>query len=133
MKYAEVSFGGKSEKAYTYEVPSWVGELAEGDAVVVPCGSRYAEGDRLMVGTVAALAPTPRTAEVSEFKPLVCRVDVARYERELAARDERRRIEEAMERRLEAASKMSLYRQLAEEDPEMKRLLAQYEGVGREQ
>lgn len=130
MKFAEVEIRKYSGKAYTFSIPTYLeGQLEIGDRVVVlvrPCNNDHGS---YMMGKVLDLVDFPRTISPADCIPVVDKVDTKRWKAEKNKAEEQQAIMARMESRLMETSKLNLYRQMAETDPEMKKLVDSYDAL----
>lgn len=109
---------GETQNTKHYDFWSSI-PLQEGDIVVVDTANG------LQLASMSGVKSTSNSAN----KWVVAKVDLNEHEERIRKEEKRKELEKAMEARAKQVDKMSRYRQMAKEDPEMAKLLAELEGV----
>ena len=127
MKYAEIEICKNSGKSYTYAIPDYLkGSLEVDDRVAVLVNPHGREHGSYMIGKVVGLIDYPNV-NLSEYEFVIDKIDTKRWKEWKAKAEQLRMLEDAMEARIRKANSLLIYKQLAETDEEMKKLLEAYE------
>jgi uncharacterized protein (DUF1919 family) len=116
MKIAVISFevGYNHYKPYDFKTDL---DLKEGDLVVCDTARGY------NVGQVVGIKESSKSAT----KWIVCKVDLEAHQKRLEHEKKLAEIKAKMEQRRKKLESLQIYRMLAQEDPEMAKLLKEYE------
>lgn len=125
MRYVEVMFDGSGRK-YSYGTSL---DLKINDAVLVYKGkiSEHMDADYFAVAKVVGLNGNPELAT----KCIVCKVDIDFYAKELEKLKEIKDVQTAIEERIKAVERKSVYEAYAKVDPTIAELLQKFNEISK--
>ena len=110
---------GDSDSVYSFN--SDLKDLNVGDLVVCDCSTGYT------IGSVVSIAQIDTSGRTSRW--LVQKLDLTRHSERLALAKKQKELRGLMDLRRKQLEDEALYRMMAERDPEMAKLIAEYYGV----
>lgn len=102
-------------------------DLETGDVVVVDTKNGFTLAT--VTGTASRI---PRNIPMGEIKEVVCKVDFTAFNDRKERKEKRKELKAEMDKRVEALKESAVYEMMAEKDPDLKKLLEAFKGLGDE-
>ena len=126
FNYVKVVFKNEEVRGQTqYEFVNFIEDLQVGDVVLVKLNKANYDGYTVAVATVAQISTKGKAAT----SYVIERIDDLDAQEKMKQFNKKKEIEEKMRILYEKQTSFELYRRIAEENQEMKKLLEEYESL----
>lgn len=102
-------------------------DLSAGDVVVVDTQNGF--NLATVTGTASRI---PRNISMGSIKEVVCKVHFGDFHDRQERKEKRKELKAEMDKRVEALKESAVYEMMAEKDPDLKKLLEDFNGLGDE-